>query len=178
MINKNEYLLATKDYLDKERQCIAKINTVVLTHGEVPHNHVDALNRSRSESVRYLEAYVTANGWPVDLANEELHMNTWLLAQNALGIPDVATLFLHEMEKALSKGLPGWQYAFFFDHRAHRRGYAQRYGTVLQTNQAGVIVAYTLEDAANVDAFRREMGLPPLAEAIHAASQKFHSNRS
>ncbi len=163
-----------KEYVDKEKSYVAKINTVVQTHGEVPKNVLDALNQSRSESVRFLETYVKTHGWPVDSEDKELHMNTWLLAQNALGIPEVAAFFLQEMEKVLGKGLPGWQYAFFYDHCAHRKGEPQRYGTVLITNQAGVIEAYTLADKNNVDELRKQMGLPSLEEAIQAATAKFH----
>lgn len=178
-VNKENIFEYIGSFVENEKTLVTRINSVAKTHGEVPQNLMNEMNIKRSDALRGFETYVRAHGWPVMSDNNQFTVNTWLLAQHAIGIPEVAELFLAEMKKALdSGGLPGWQYAFFYDHYAHRMGRPQRYGTVLQANRAGVITPHTLEDPGQVDALRKEMGLPKLEEALRQANQQFAEGSS
>jgi hypothetical protein len=57
----------------------------------------------------------------------------------------------------------GQLYALLYDRVQLMTGGKQRYGTQITPNAAGEMVVAGLEDKAQVDEFRREIGMGPLA---------------
>jgi hypothetical protein len=60
----------------------------------------------------------------------------------------------------------GRYYASLDDKVRLMQGYRQRYGSSLGEDERGGLVVLPLEDRARVDAWRKEVGLPPLAEYL------------
>ena len=114
----------------------------------------------RSSTARMKEA-VAKHGWPgksivgVDGANA-----AWLLVQHADADLAFQKECLGKMEPLVKTGeVTGKDYAYLFDRVAVAEGRAQRYGTQLSGDDFAPI-----EDPANVDARRKSVGLPTLAE--------------
>lgn len=95
--------------------------------------------------------------------------HAWLLAQHADADPAFQQLALERMRPYVDNGgvRPG-DYAYLFDRVAVNQGRPQRYGTqpMGECNDDGSLSPKPLEDPAQVDARRAELGLGPMAEAM------------
>jgi hypothetical protein len=116
--------------------------------------------RAHDNLVRMKEV-VAKYGWPsrkvvgTDGANA-----AWSLVQHADADVDFQKECLEKMEPLVKSGdVAAKDYAFLFDRVAVGQGRKQRYGTQLDGDDFAPI-----EDPQNVDARRKEMGLPSLAE--------------
>lgn len=85
----------------------------------------------------------------------------WLMLQHA---PDLIEAQLPALRAAVAAGeLPRPDLALSEDRIRMTRGLPQRYGSQLQRGEDGKLQLYTLESAEQVDAWRAEMDLEPLA---------------
>jgi hypothetical protein len=117
---------------------------------------VDAINTAR------LKEIVAQVGWPTKtMVDRDGAQAAWLLAQHADRDPAFQQDVLARMEKLLDSGEANrGHYAYLWD-RTHT---PQRYGTQGMCVEKGRWAAREIEDAANVDARRAQVGLPPMAE--------------
>jgi hypothetical protein len=77
------------------------------------------------------------------------------------------------VEEAVARGeAPAWQAAYLADRIRTLEGRGQTYGTQFDCDENGEMSPNAIEDAANVDARRAEIGLPPLADAIATARRR------
>lgn len=67
--------------------------------------------------------------------------------------------------------------AILYDGLQIDLGHKQRYGTQLGTDSEGHPMVLPLEDASKVEQFRKEIGLPPLAEYLKMASEGLFSGK-
>lgn len=85
----------------------------------------------------------------------------WLLLQHA---PELMARYLHPVREAVAAGeLPRSDLALSEDRLAMGQGRPQRYGSQLRPGKDGALALYPLLDPAQVDAWRAEMDLEPLA---------------
>jgi hypothetical protein len=118
-----------------------------------------------SANTAWLRQMVARYGWPDrDTVGTEVARAVFLLVQHA----DRDTAFQVEMrdflQAAFDRGqAEGSHVALLSDRIATARGQLQRYGTQASLKD-GRVVFDPIEDSANVDARRKAVGLPPLAE--------------
>jgi Family of unknown function (DUF6624) len=133
-------------------------------------NEVDAANTER------MKAIVRQHGWPSpELVGSDGVHAAFLLVQHA--DPTFQNEMLPLVEKAYkSGGLSGQSYALLMDRVLVREGKPQVYGTQAKPFEEwkdGEAAAMPIEDAANVDKRRAEVGLPPLSEYLKMMKQVY-----
>lgn len=113
------------------------------------------------DNTAFLREAVAKHGWPgkrvvgVDGANA-----AWLLVQHADADLAFQKECLAKMEPLVAAGeVTAKDYAYLWDRVAVAEGRPQRWGTQFDGDEPAPI-----EDAKNVDARRKAIGLPPLAE--------------
>jgi hypothetical protein len=117
------------------------------------------------DNTAWLKQLITEIGWPgtslvgVDGANA-----AWLLVQHADADPKFQEQVLPLMEAAVDnrEAFPD-RFAMLTDRVLRAQNKRQRYGTQFQISN-GVMTMQPVRDKANLDARRRKMGLPPIAE--------------
>jgi hypothetical protein len=118
----------------------------------------------RKNSARMKEI-VDKYGWPgKSLVGKDGANTAWLLVQHADGDRDFQRKCLDLMKAALAKGeVSGQDVAYLTDRVLVGEHKKQLYGTQ-STITNGKVKFQPIEDEANVDKRRAEVGLPPLAE--------------
>lgn len=122
---------------------------------------IDSANTAR------LEEIIEARGWPgKSLVGEDGASAAFLIAQHADRDPDFQRRTLKLMEAAAAAGEANPRHlAYLTDRVRVKDGLPQVYGTQM-TIADGVPVPHPIEDEANVDKRRAEVGLEPLSEYI------------
>lgn len=133
-------------------------------------NEIDAANTER------MKAIVRQHGWPSpELVGSDGVHAAFLLVQHAE--PAFQKEMLPLVEKAYkSGGLSGQSYALLVDRVLVREGKPQVYGTQAKPFEEwkkGEAAAMPIEDEANVDKRRVEVGLPPLSEYLKMMKQVY-----
>jgi hypothetical protein len=119
----------------------------------------------------WLKEVVAKHGWPgKSLVGADGARAAWLLVQHA--DPDVAfqRRCLDSVNKLPRGEVEAEHLAYLTDRVLLNEGKKQRYGTMLR-REDGKLVPKPIEDEANVDKRRGELGLPPLAEYIRETSE-------
>ena len=121
-------------------------------------------------NARELRSVIETHGWPHDeLVGAEAAEAAWLVAQHAIGEPDFMRRCRALLDEASSSGrVPRWQFAYIHDRIRVFEGKPQRFGTQIDLGPDGP-KPHELEDAAQVDAWRKEVGLPTLAVVMARA---------
>jgi hypothetical protein len=111
-----------------------------------------------------LELIVDAVGWPgVRLVGEDGADAAWLLLKHAIGQPALQRRMLPLVQAAVAAGdAPPWHAATLEDGIAFYEGRPQRYGTMCDWDEHGVMRPWAIEDPEPVDERRASVGLPPL----------------
>ncbi|WP_369199597.1 DUF6624 domain-containing protein [Streptomyces sp. PU-14G] len=110
--------------------------------------------------------------WPTaEEVGEEGTLGAWLVAQHADRQIDVQRLALRLLEAAVEDGTAGPEgparQAFLSDRLHVNAGLPQRYGTQIQgVSDTGEPVLWPVEDPEKMDAYRRDVGIPPFAEYV------------
>jgi hypothetical protein len=124
---------------------------------------VDQKNRVRLKEV------VDKHGWPgKSLAGKDGAHAAWLLVQHADGELAFQKRCLALMKSAAKGDVEPQEIAYLTDRILVAEKKKQTYGTQLQ-RQGDRFTPQPIEDEANVDKRRAEVGLPPLAEYLKAA---------
>ena len=111
-----------------------------------------------------LAVIVDAVGWPgISLVGEDGADAAWLVLKHAIGSPELQRRMLPLVQRAVVAGeAPAWHAATLEDGIAFYEGRPQRYGTMFDWDERGVMAPWTIEDPAGLDERRRAVGLPPL----------------
>ncbi|MCA3059907.1 MAG: hypothetical protein ING60_08820 [Rhodocyclaceae bacterium] len=119
---------------------------------------VDKANQAR------LDELVAQHGWPVAKdVGEKAVRGAFLVVQH--GRLDYMRRYESMIAKSAERGdLPKWEFARFDDRLRMYAGMPQRYGTQTNTDEKGIATFWQIEDEANVDKRRAEVGYGPLAE--------------
>lgn len=130
-------------------------------------NPIDAhaLEKIDTENTQWLDAAVAKHGWPgKSMVGTDGAQAAWLLVQHADRDPKFQRRCLDLVQEAFKKGeTTGQQVAYLTDRVLVNEGKKQLYGTQFFGSGAE-LRPRPIEDEANVDARRKEMGLEPLAE--------------
>ena len=124
--------------------------------------YAEEMQQVHRENAQRLNEFVEQHGWPgISLVGLEGCRAAWLVAQHAICTPELQRKFHALIGAAAAKGeVPKPQLAYLTDRIRFNEGKPQLYGTVLDWNEQGEL-SCVVEDAANLDARRAEMGLPP-----------------
>jgi hypothetical protein len=130
--------------------------------------------REDRENTERLRAIVEQIGWPtVSKVGREASNVAWLLAQHADARRDLQAKWLGMMTPYLGTGeVSDSNYAYLWDRVAVGQGRRQRFGTQMRAEN-GRWVPMPVEDPARLDARRRRMGLPPMAEYIKMMEEAY-----
>ncbi len=125
----------------------------------------------RENTVRMTQI-VKEHGWPgKSLVGTDGAQAAWLLVQHADRDRPFQKLCLGLLREAVKKGeATGQQLAYLTDRVRVGEKEKQVYGTQLRLVD-GKYQPHPLEDEANVDRRRKEVGLPPLAEYLRFAEK-------
>ncbi|MEP7355971.1 MAG: DUF6624 domain-containing protein, partial [Anaerolineales bacterium] len=109
---------------------------------------------------------LAAQGWPGRaLVGEAAGEAAWFIAQHAVLDLDLQRRALALLTAAVDRGeAPAWQMAMLTDRVRMGSGEPQVYGSIHVGGENGELVPYVTEDVENVEARRKAVGLPPLAE--------------
>lgn len=129
------------------------------------HPRMEAVHRANAARLREI---IAAHGWPgTPLVGQRGAEAAWLVAQHAIGEPPFMRSCRDLLTAAVAAGAaPAWQLAYLDDRIRVSEDKPQRYGTQLRASADGRAEPCPLEDAAHVEALRRDVGLPPLADIL------------
>jgi len=122
-----------------------------------------------------LRDVVNKYGWPTPaLVGDDGVAAAFALLQHADADRPFQKRCLKLMEEAARKGELSQQYvAAFTDYLLILERRKQRFGTQFTLNAQGEVVPHPIEDEANVDKRRAELGLPPLADQLKQVRAQF-----
>jgi uncharacterized protein DUF6624 len=162
--NMNRQLL---DELLAMAQRDSDTRTRLLNAGRLYGDYAQEMQRVHEENANRLDEIVAQYGWPgISIVGLAGCRAAWLVAQHAICTPDLQRKFLAVMRRASESGdVPKRQVACLSDRIRFNESKPQLYGTVLDWNETGEL-SCELEDPENVDARRREVGLPAFAEDL------------
>ncbi len=117
------------------------------------------------ENTQFMKKVIDRHGWPgKSLVGEEAANAAWLLVQHADADREFQNRCLGLIKAAFDKGeVTGQQVAYLTDRVLVGQGRKQVYGTQFRLVD-GEMQPAPIEDEANVDVRRKEVGLPPLAD--------------
>ncbi len=123
----------------------------------------DEMNAIDAKHVARLRQIIDVYGWPgKSLVGPKASGGAWMIAQH--GGKEFLSYTIPLMRNAVAKGeLDGGLYATSVDRARVQAGQQQVYGSQFDT-EGGKCDPMPIEDAANVDARRKEVGLGPLSE--------------
>lgn len=133
-----------------------------------PAHRADSLHQAR------LRAIIAEHGWPeISMVGEDGARAAFLIAQHAPA--DMLLEVLPFLTAAAERGEADKQHAAMMTDRALMyQGKPQLYGTQLKTDETtGIVELWPIEDEANVDARRAELGMIPLAEYLARFSVQY-----
>jgi hypothetical protein len=131
------------------------------------HPEMEAVHRENASELR---AIVEEHGWPTAaLVGPEGAEAAWLVLQHSIGDPELMRACRTLIAEASDTGaIPRWHFAYLDDRIRVLEGKAQRFGTQFDLTPSGPELN-NLEDAGQVDRWRQEVGLGPVAEVIARA---------
>ena len=166
----NQYLL---DELLALKQRDADTRSQLVRQGRLYDGYAEEMQQVHRENAHRLNELISQYGWPtisrVGLAGCRA---AWLIAQHSICTPDLQRRFLALVTEAAEIGeVPKAQVAFLIDRIRFNENKPQMYGTVLDWDEQGEL-SCVVEDPVNLDARRREMGLPAAQTDDVAAHRK------
>jgi hypothetical protein len=133
----------------------------------VGKSELDKLEQVKKSNSAWLAETIEKRGWPgKSLVGLKGEMNAWLLAMHSDHDRKLQNRCIELLKEAVPKGKAnGLHLAFLTDQVLVAEGKKQLYGTIL-LRKGGDLVPSPIEDEANVDKRRKEIGLPSVAHAI------------
>jgi hypothetical protein len=144
--------------------------------GVVDSAQIVAMARTDSANTTWLKAYVARWGWPTAAqVGREAVDAAFFIVQHAVHDTAFMRAMLPAIEEAYRRGdLDGGAVAMLTDRIEVKSGHGQIYGTQLSLKD-GRWVLDPIADSAAVDARRKGMGLPPLAEYLRLVDSVLRS---
>jgi hypothetical protein len=129
----------------------------------------EAMRRVDAENTNRLGQIIERHGWPTrTLVGKDGANAAWLLVQHADLSPKFQRKCLDLMARAPREEISQADFAYLTDRVLLAEGKKQVYGTQF-TLDGGKCKPRPMEDEANGDERRKEVGLPPLAEYLREA---------
>lgn len=139
----------------------------LIKEGKLYGDYAPEMQQVHQENAVELDRLISEYGWPrISLVGLEGCRAAWLIAQHSICTPELQRKFLTILAKASESGdAPKPQVAYLTDRIRFNENKPQVYGTVLDWNEKGEL-SCEVEDPDNLDARRKEMGLPPYQEEL------------
>ena len=161
-----------RDELLRMQSADRELRRELVEAGELygPHRPKDWYNpRMRALHERHnarLGELLAPHGWPGQaLVGEAAAEAAWFIAQHAVLDLPLQRRALALLSAAVDRNdAPAWQMAMLTDRVRMGAGEPQVYGSIHVGGENGELVPYETEDPENVEARRRAVGLPPLAD--------------
>ena len=139
----------------------------LLHSGQLPkNNYSPVMKLVHEKNNARIKEIIEQFGWTgKNLVGEDGGEAAWIIVQHAVLEPDFQQWCVPLLESAVAAGeAPLWQLAYLKDRVLKMSGEPQLYGTQYVSSENGKSVPYKIHDEANVDARRREAGLPTMEE--------------
>lgn len=148
----------------------------LLKEGRLYGGYSPEMQQVHRENANQLNRIVEKSGWPgISLVGLEGCRAAWLIAQHSICTPELQRKFLTLLTNAAECGdVPRKQVAFLADRIRFNENKPQIYGTVLDWNERGEL-SCKVEDPANLDVRRNEVGLPPFHEDLEKHREEVKS---
>jgi hypothetical protein len=130
------------------------------------------------QNTQYLKALIREIGWiDVHRFGHVASGNAIILAKHSEDLPLIVGIlpFVERDYNSLDKD--NVMRAILYDGLQIDLGRKQRYGTQLGLDSEGHPMVLPLEDASKVEQFRKEIGLPPIAEYLKLASEGLYAGK-
>jgi len=140
------------------------------------HPEMEAVHRENGRRlVEILEQYSFPGR---ELIGDDGVHAAWLIVQHAIGLPSLQRTALPLIRELADRGeLPRACVAMLDDRIRCFEGRWQRFGTQFDWDDDDQLSPLPIDDIGGVDARRAEVGLPPLAAAIHAQREQAIAQR-
>jgi len=150
--------------------------SLLLREGALYGGYALAMQQVHRENAVKLDKIIAEHGWPgISLVGLDGSRAAWLIAQHSICTPVLQRKFLALLAKASESGdAPKTQAAFLTDRIRFNENEPQVYGTVLDWNVNGEL-SCEVEDPANLDSRRKEIGLAPFQEALEKHKREVES---
>jgi len=162
--NMNEELRAELLRMAKEDR---ETRDKLLHSGQLPkNNYSPVMKQVHERNNARMKEIVEQFGWTgKNLVGEDGCEAAWIIVQHAVLEPDFQGRCVPLLESAIAAGeAPLWQLAYLKDRVLKMNGEPQLYGTQYEWDENGKSIPYEIHDEANIDARRREAGLPTMEE--------------
>ena len=140
------------------------------------HPRIKAVHERNNARIKQI---VEQHGWPgISLAGKDGAEAAWLIVQHAVLDTEFMGLCLELLGKAVRSGdAEGWHFAYLQDRVLTMSGRPQIYGTQHDVDENGTVFPQPMENPADVDNLRREMGLGTLADATKRLQERENTIR-
>lgn len=142
--------------------------TRLLAEGTLFDGYAPEMERVHVANAERLTAALDEHGWPgVSEVGEDAARAAWIVAQNAISLPDFQRRCLELLQEAVTQGeAPATYEAYLTDRIRFNERRPQVYGTVFDWDEEGRLSPWRIEEPEGVDVRREQVGLPPLAAAL------------
>jgi hypothetical protein len=161
---------ALRDELIAMRDHDQAVRAELAADGSLFEGYHPRMEEAHRANAKRLREIISEFGWPGRaLVGDEGADAAWLIAQHSIGEPSFMRHCRDLLDDASTRGdVPRWQFAYIDDRIRVFEGSPQRYGTQFRDGPDGP-QPYPLEDAARVEEWCRDLGLPPLADVLARA---------
>lgn len=145
-----------------------RVRAELAAAGELHQGYAPRMEAVHRRNAAELEAILARVGWPgKSLVGEEGASAAWLILQHAIGNPALQRRCLPLLEDAVARGeAEPAQAAYLEDRIRFYERRPQRYGTQFDWDENGAMSPWNLENAEQVEGYRRAVGLEPLADVV------------
>ncbi len=138
---------------------------------------IEVVSLADQENTKWLKEIIEKQGWPTyTKVGKDGAQSAWLLVQHADADPKFQRVCLDLMTKAPRNEVSLSNLAYLTDRVLLAEGKKQLYGTQF-IRILGKLQPRPLEDEANIDKRRAEMGLSTLADYVKILEQQYDSNK-
>lgn len=151
-----------------------RIRAELVASGELFQGYDPRMQAVHKRNAESLQAIIEQHGWPgISLVGAEGADAAWLILQHAIGNPALQRRCLPLLKESAAAGdIPAVHAAYLEDRICVFEQRPQRYGTQFDWDADGQLSPCPLEDPEQVDAYRKSVGLGPLAERIALARKR------
>jgi hypothetical protein len=145
-----------------------RVRSELATDGSLFGSYHPAMRALHDANATRLASILESVGWPVERqVGSEAAEAAWLIVQHAIAHPALQRRALELVQAAAQRGdAPALHAAMLEDRIRTLEGLPQRYGTQFDWDAHSQLSPLPVEDPANVDVRRRQIGLGPLKDAV------------
>lgn len=153
----------------------ARIELAQKYQGAVPASAMESLAKTDEDNAAWIKQMIEKHGWlGKSLVGGDGAQAAFLLVQHAAKDLEFQKKSLELLQKAVKDGdAQAVHLAYLTDRVRLAEGKPQVYGTQTKITKEGKFEVPPIEDEANVDKRRAEVGLEPLADYIERMRQRY-----